>query len=272
VLGRRNHYIIHNHTMETLSVAIKERKTNVVSSMDQKAKDRTLECAIMSSDVVSAKYLLNNGAVFTKYVMHRVICDSSISNGMIRFLCDEGALLKDGTKHTILHEALKYNGYERIKILLTRSDTKDMINTVNDDGNTPLMCGLQYRGSCLDRNIIKLLAKNGASLFVTNGNCTASMLIFKYFGKEFLEEVIKEQPTNIDTQAKTTNIKAQLTDSQTEIADLKDQLARAQDETNALKVQLTDVQRESAIMNDKYAAIQSHLLRAQAAISGFQFK
>jgi len=248
----------HETLMFILDKAIKEGKVEVISLMDQAAKDKTLFKAIMKNDITSAKFLLNNGAVFAKDVMREVIDMTCINNQTIKFLCDEGASFESDYTDTILHIALRHNNFDRVELLFSRAETKDMINTVNVHGNTPLMSGLQHNESSLDRNIIKLLVKNGASLIITNGDSTPSTLISKYFGKKFLDELIKEQPKEDINR--------------TEIANLKSQLVHAQEEISALKTQLAHAQLESTVMSNKYAAIQSHLLHAQTAINGFVFE
>jgi len=311
VLGRLNHNIIHN-TMAGLSAnnisdkairsivenAIDKGQFDAVQFMDQATKNETLSKAIDNNDIIDAEHLLNNGAVFGTHVLYNAAFEPSIKHETFKFLCDKGAPLNDKNTDTVLHRATRSNDVKRVEVLLSMEGVKGMINCQNTYGNTPLNSGLYQNLGRFDKEIVRLLIRNNASLDIKGRSTTnveqmtSRMLIAKYLDYEFFDELNKHTVDDL-------NVK--LTNAQTEIEDLKDQLARekgnacmsniqllhlqeamsamsennidlntkltnTQTEVADLKDQLTQTQQELTKMNEKYAAIKSHLLSAQNMI------
>jgi len=231
-----NFHII-NNTMATLTSAsfksdtlasifdkaLKEGKIDAMSLMNQAEKDITLNNAIMRNDIVTAKYLLSNGTVFANDVMYEAAGDKRINSETFKFLCDEGAPLNSFKSNTVLHQAVRCNDPNKVKMLFGRDGVKDMINKTNSHNNTPLNSGLHANERQMNKDIIRQLMINNACLDVRSSSTevTPRELLVKYFGDEFCENKSKEEQALEDLNTK-------LADAQTEIANLKAQLADAQ--------------------------------------------
>ncbi|MBM5782711.1 MAG: hypothetical protein FJ368_04735 [Pelagibacterales bacterium] len=108
---------------------------------------------------------------------------------MVKFLLEHGAdiTLKDKQDSSVLHFAAKEGNKEVVEILLKHSESKEIINSRNKDGNTPY----HYACGCQNEEVINLLLDNGADFVIANAKQEIAVKLIKDL--ELKKKVILKQ-------------------------------------------------------------------------------